>query len=81
MSVICMRDFSSLRCTLTAKIETSLLSMSSAISRGKSVSGRGARSSSTKALKGAPSFVSSAAMLAAISRFPLSVISVTFSLG
>jgi hypothetical protein len=55
MSVICMRDFSSLRCTCTAKMLTSLVSMSAAISGGRSVSGRGARSSSTKALKGEPS--------------------------
>ena len=55
MSVISMRDFSSLRCTLTAKMLTWLVSMSSAISDGSAVSGRGARSSSTNALKGEPS--------------------------
>ena len=54
MSVICMRDFNSLRCACTAKMLTWLVSMSSAISCGRSVSGRGARSSSTNALNGEP---------------------------
>ncbi len=60
---------------------TSLVSMSSAISAGKSVSGRGARSSSTKALNGDPTCSNSCAMLAAISRQSLSVMTVTFSDG
>ena len=81
MSVICMRDFSSLRCTRTAKMLTWLVSMSAAISGGSSISGRGARSSSTNALNGEPTCSSSCAMLAAISRQALSVMSVTFSDG
>ncbi len=81
MSVICMRDFSSFCCTRTAKMLTWLVSMSAAISGGSSTSGRGARSSSTKALKGEPTCSSSCAMLAAMSRQTLSVMSVTFSDG
>ena len=48
-SVICMRVRNSLGCAFTAKMLTSLVSMSSRISAGMSVSGRGARSSRTKA--------------------------------
>ncbi len=40
-SVICIRDRSSLACACTAKMLTSLVSRSSTISRGRSLSGRG----------------------------------------
>ncbi len=80
-SVICMRVLSSFGWAWTAKMETWLDSMSSRIAGGISASGRGARSSSTKARKGAPALSSSAARLAAISAVARSVISVTFSWG
>ncbi len=49
-SVICMRVRSSFACAFTAKMLTSLVSISSSTARGMSVSGRGARSSSINAL-------------------------------
>ena len=81
MSVISMRDFSSLRCTLTAKMLTWLVSMSSAISWAGRSAGASATSSSTNALNGEPTFTNSCAMLAAMSRHALSVMTVTFSAG
>ncbi len=81
MSVISMRDFSSFCCTRTAKMLTLLVSMSSAISRGRLVSGRSASSSSTNDLNGEPTLANSFTMLAAISRLATSVMTVTFSLG
>jgi len=80
-SVICMRERNSFRCTCTAKTLTSDDSMSARISRGISVSGRGARSSSTNPFQWHPACSSSRASEAAISTVARSVISVTFSSG
>src|SRR5213594_4155634 len=81
MSVICMREPSSLVCTCTAKMLTWLVSMSAAIGAGSSTRGRGATSSSTNARNDAPTSAISRARLAAISRQVWSVMSVTFSAG
>ena len=56
MSVICMRDLSSLVWACTAKMLTWLVSRSSPMTCGRSVSGRVATSSSTHALYGAANF-------------------------
>src|SRR5580692_2371550 len=76
-----MRERNSLVCTCTAKIETWLLSRSLRISAGISVNGRGARSSSTHARYGDPTFWISCTSAAAISIVASSVMTQTFSAG
>src|SRR6266403_1082515 len=80
-SVICMRDFNSLVCACTAKMLTWLVSRSSTIGSGKSVSGRAATSSSTQELWRQPTASSSCTSAAAISSVISSVMTVTFSDG
>jgi hypothetical protein len=66
MSVICMRERSSLVCTCTAKMETCEVSMSASTAAGISISGRGAKSSSTKTFHGQPRSASCVPKAAAI---------------
>ena len=61
MSVICMREWSSLGWTWTAKRETWEVSMSARTGAGMSARGRGARSSRRKAFHGQPTASSWAA--------------------
>ena len=80
-SVICIRLWSSLGWTSTAKMLTWEVSMSARTVAGISVSGRGARASRTKAFQTQPMRSSSLAREAAMVRQRSSVMRVTFSDG
>ena len=80
-SVICMREPELIGLHLTAKMDTWEVSMSARTAAGILVSGRGARSSSTKPFQRQPHDSSSCAMEAAMASVARSAISVTFSSG